>query len=155
MNGLHKPLLKAKHPSKPKKPLSRFRLLPGFFPIVVSLVVSACANEKPNKLLSKMFSPEACIGQIDWYSVGMSDGQLGVEPGYFGIYEKSCARKSRVPDRDAYFEAYKIGLRSYCDPENIYKLARRGAVSIGACEETPAIKNAVQKGFANLLEQSN
>lgn len=123
--------------------------------MVFALCVSspALANDFSNGFFSKWFSPESCIGKIDWFQVGMADGSRGIEQSYFSVYEQLCARRSKTPDREAYFTAYRQGVRSYCDPENIYKLARSGAVVISACEDSAVIRKAVQDGFANLLEQ--
>ncbi|WP_370246365.1 DUF2799 domain-containing protein [Ruegeria sp. AU67] len=93
------------------------------------------------------------MARIDWFQAGMSDGRLGIEPSYFSVYEQLCARRSKTPDREAYFAAYREGVRSYCNPKNIYQIARTGAVAIGACEDSAVIRKAVQDGFANLLEQ--
>ncbi|WP_217356444.1 DUF2799 domain-containing protein [Ruegeria arenilitoris] len=131
-----------------KKPL----LYCVYVAVAVCVGGTASASDKPSGLFSKMFPPEACVGKIDWSQVGLSDGRLGVEASYFNVYEQLCARRSQKPDKNAYFDAYREGIRSYCTPENIYQLARRGAVAIGACEDTAQIRKAVQDGFANLLE---
>lgn len=110
------------------------------------------ADEKLNKLFSIFVSPETCRGKIDWYAQGLSDGQVGWESSYFRVYQRNCSRRSRTPDEKAYFRGYEIGIRSYCDPENIYQLARTGAVAISACNETPGLHDAIQRGFSNLLE---
>ena len=123
--------------------------------MVLSLCVGgpASASDTFNGVISKLFPPESCVGKIDWSQVGMSDGRLGIEPSYFSVYEQLCAHRSKTPDREAYFTAYREGLRSYCNPENIYQIARTGVVAIGACEDSTVIRKAVQDGFANLLEQ--
>ena len=123
--------------------------------MVLSVCVGgpASASDTYNGYFSKWLPPESCVGKIDWFQVGMSDGRLGIEPSYFSVYEQLCARRSKTPDREAYFTAYREGVRSYCNPENIYQIARTGAVAIGACEDSAIIRKAVQDGFANLLEQ--
>ncbi|WP_170765449.1 DUF2799 domain-containing protein [Ruegeria lacuscaerulensis] len=114
---------------------------------------TASASDKSSGIFSRFFSPEICIGKIDWFEVGLSDGRLGIEPGYFSVYEQLCKRWSKRPDKKAYFKAYHEGIRSYCTPENIYQLARTGAVAISACEDSYVLRKAVQDGFANLLKQ--
>jgi len=123
--------------------------------LVSSLCVGgpASASDTFNGFISKLLPPESCVGKIDWFQVGMSDGRHGIEPSYFSVYEQLCARRSKKPNREAYFTAYSEGIRSYCSPENIYQIARTGAVAIGACEDSAVIHKAVQDGFANLLEQ--
>lgn len=116
----------------------------------VSAGASANASENFDKLLSNFLRPETCIGRIDWFDVGLSDGKLGFEREYFGVYEEACARRFRAPDKQAYFEAYNIGIRSYCDPDNIYRLALGGSVVTTSCEQTPALREAVQRGFVDL-----
>lgn len=125
----------------------------GIVMLGVSVGCTAFASDKSGRQSSKMFPPENCIGKIDWSKVGMADGRLGIEPGYFNYYVQRCARWSRKPDKEAYFQAYQQGIQSYCTPENIYQLARSGAVAIDSCKNTAAIRKAVQDGFANLLNQ--
>lgn len=132
---------------------TKSRLFFGCMVLALCSSGPASANDTPNGFFSKWLSPEACIGKIDWFQVGMADGSMGIESSYFSVYEQLCARRSKRPDREAYFKAYRQSVRSYCDPENIYKLARSGAVVISACEDSAVIRKAVQDGFANLLEQ--
>ena len=117
-----------------------------------TLAFSANAGERQHRYFPRLFKPETCIGKINWTEVGFDDGSAGIESSYFEVYEKRCAARFRSPDKAAYFRAYNVGIQSFCDPQNIYQLARSGAVAIGACEETPEIVSAVQRGFANLLK---
>lgn len=125
----------------------------GIMVLGVSVGCTASASDKSDRQSWKVFSPENCIGKIDWSQVGLADGRLGIEPSYFNFYVQRCARWSRKPDKKAYFQAYQRGIMSYCTPENIYQLARSGAVAIDSCKNTAAIRKAVQDGFANLLNQ--
>ncbi|WP_170565438.1 DUF2799 domain-containing protein [Ruegeria atlantica] len=152
MKNKHSLTTTRKQPLKLGISIRSSALLMSLIAICLSSGHSASAGEGPPGLFSRLFQPETCTAKIDWSEVGLSDGRLGVERSYFGVYEKLCARRSRTPDKQAYFQAYRIGIKSYCDPENIYRLARTGAVAIGACEETPAILNAVQNGFANIRD---
>mgnify|MGYP000247640286 CR=1 FL=1 len=117
----------------------------------ISAAMPASAEKTRNSFLSSFFPVEACIGKIDWYSVGLSDGKLGIEADYFEVYKQLCSRKSRSPDEQAYFKGHELGLQSYCKPENIYQLARTGVVAIGACKKSSAINEARQRGFNELL----
>lgn len=125
----------------------------GCIAFAVCVAATASASDKSNGLLSRIFPIEECFGKIDWFQVGLSDGKVGIELSYFSVYERQCARRSRVPDKRAYLEGYDEGVQAYCSPENIYQLARTGAVAIGACEDSHTIRKAVRDGFANLKKR--
>ncbi|WP_298855739.1 DUF2799 domain-containing protein [uncultured Ruegeria sp.] len=142
-----------KEPKRLKKQLAKPLACSAIVAFGVCFGGAVHASDESSGLFSKMFPPENCIGKIDWSKVGLADGRLGIEPSYFSFYEKRCALRSRIPDKEAYFEAYHRGIRSYCTPENIYKLALGGAVAIDSCEKTSVILKAVQDGFAEHLKQ--
>ncbi len=131
----------------------------GILAFSLGIFLACCTAAYPTTIEAKPISnfkqlySKKCRGPIDWHAVGFHAGTVGIEEGYFSDFQRFCARFGKVPDKATYFEAYKLGISQYCSPGNIYQLARQGAVAVSACEDKPAIRQAIRDGFSNLIKK--
>lgn len=95
-----------------------------FLPIaVISSVsfISSCAS----------MSPQECQ-TANWKQIGERDGQSG-RSSRIASHHKACSKVNIAPNQNLYNFGYKKGQKIYCQPENIYENALKGAGSYRVC----------------------
>lgn len=68
----------------------------------------------------------------DWYSVGERDGRDG-QKSQLGDYAKACEKANVLPDPVEYAKGRDAGLRTYCTPQNGYRVGRDGQSYRNVC----------------------
>jgi hypothetical protein len=89
---------------------------------VVLFCVSGCAT----------LSEKQCK-QGDWYDVGLRDGAEGYGGDRLTKHTDACREYSIIPNREAYEKGRGEGLKSYCAPDNAYRIGRSGGYYRGGC----------------------
>ncbi len=88
----------------------------------VLLMFAGCAS----------LSKAQCL-EGDWYEIGLSDGESGVESDRFNGYVDTCAKYGVVPDFAKYSEGRTKGLEFFCTRSNGYSEGRQGRVYRKVC----------------------
>lgn len=119
-----------------------------FKPLAVAtcvFILSSCAS----------LSPEQCRN-ADWRQIGFTDGANGEPASRLQSHASACAKADIKPDLDAYLSGRLEGLLSYCQPENGFKVGRRGRPdNVGDCPphlRTPFLDQYRQGREINALE---
>lgn len=79
------------------------------------VVLSGCAS----------LSQEECLTG-DWQGIGYRDGLQGKTEAYLAEHQSACAEYKVSLNLADYLQGRKEGLKSYCRPENGYRLGRQG-----------------------------
>lgn len=74
---------------------------------------------------------ECLVG--DWHTVGFEDGAKGTNVTRIADYRKACAKYSVAPDLDSYRNGYELGLQTYCQESNGFRVGSSGARYPGVC----------------------
>ncbi|MBE9609370.1 DUF2799 domain-containing protein [Chitinilyticum piscinae] len=84
----------------------------------------------------------------DWYGIGLRDGQAGRDS-QIAQHAEACAELGIKPRLDLYNRGRTEGLRSYCTPENGYRVGLAGSASGNICpaENQAAFLAAYQRGY--------
>lgn len=84
----------------------------------------------------------------DWRAIGLEDGAAGRALERLGEHRKACAKHGVAPDTDRYIAGRTEGLRTYCTPDNGYRVGRAGEPYRGVCSElsAPAFVAAYDRG---------
>lgn len=80
------------------------------------IVLSGCAS----------LSQEECLTG-DWQGIGYRDGLQGKSEAYLAEHQSACAEYQVSLNLEDYLQGRKEGLKSYCQPDNGYRLGRHGA----------------------------
>jgi hypothetical protein len=80
-----------------------------------ALGLSACATLNETECRS-----------VDWYDLGVRDGNSGYTPGRLDEHRDACAEYGLGPDARAWRNGYETGLLDYCVADNGYRVGRRG-----------------------------
>ena len=91
----------------------------------VLLMLAGCAS----------LSKAQCL-EGDWYEIGLSDGESGVESDRFNGYVDTCAKYGVVPDFAKYSEGRTKGLEFFCTRSNGYSEGRQGREYHNVCSGT-------------------
>ncbi|WP_415892971.1 DUF2799 domain-containing protein [Neptuniibacter sp. PT8_73] len=86
------------------------------------LVLSGCAS----------LSQEECLTG-DWQGIGYRDGLQGKTEAYLAEHQSACSEYLVSLNIDDYLRGRKEGLKSYCQPDNGYRLGRQGAEYAYVC----------------------
>jgi hypothetical protein len=89
---------------------------------LVTAVLGGCAA---------MNKQECLVG--DWHTVGFEDGAKGVNVTRIADYRKACAKYSVAPDLDSYRGGYELGLQTYCQESNGFRIGSSGGRYQGVC----------------------
>jgi uncharacterized protein DUF2799 len=103
---------------QPTSPTTRCYCLPA----LVMAVLGGCAA---------MNKQECLVG--DWHTVGFEDGAKGINVTRIADYRKACAKYSVAPDLDSYRNGYALGLQSYCQESNGFRIGAAGGRYQGVC----------------------
>ncbi|WP_415904810.1 DUF2799 domain-containing protein [Neptuniibacter sp. QD48_55] len=79
------------------------------------VVLSGCAS----------LSQEECLTG-DWQGIGYRDGLQGKTEAYLAEHQSACAEYKVSLNLEDYLQGRKEGLKSYCQPDNGYRLGRQG-----------------------------
>lgn len=91
--------------------------------VACAVLLSSCAS----------LTPEQCRN-ADWRQIGYADGVNGTPAARIQDHAKACAKVDAKPDMEAYLSGRMEGLLSYCQPENGFKVGRRGRPdNVGDC----------------------
>lgn len=63
----------------------------------------------------------------DWRGIGFEDGVNGRGPERLASHREACAGVGVTPDQSAWLAGRQEGLRHYCQPQNAYRVGRKGA----------------------------
>jgi hypothetical protein len=63
-------------------------------------------------------------GKADWYAIGQRDGREGHPDDRWTDYQGACRDKGPAPDREAYENGRREGLREYCTDANGFRIGR-------------------------------
>ena len=99
-------------------------------------------------------TPQECLS-ADWQAIGYEDGAAGRGLDTLGKHRRACAEVGVTPDLAAYEAGRQRGLRTFCRPENAYRLGREGYAYAGVCPEDlePDFMYALNEGlFVHRLE---
>ena len=88
----------------------------------VLLMLAGCAS----------LSKAQCL-EGDWYDIGLSDGESGMDSARFDEYVDTCAKYDVVPDFAKYSEGRTKGLEFFCTRSNGYSEGRQGRVYRNVC----------------------
>jgi hypothetical protein len=77
-------------------------------------------------------SKQECLVS-DWHTVGFEDGARGANVTRIADYRKACAKYSVAPDLDSYRGGYALGLQTYCQESNGFKIGSSGGRYEGIC----------------------
>jgi hypothetical protein len=69
----------------------------------------------------------------DWHTVGFEDGAKGTNVTKIAGYRKACAKYGVAPDLDSYRSGYALGLQTYCQESNGFKVGSSGRRYEGVC----------------------
>jgi hypothetical protein len=69
----------------------------------------------------------------DWHTVGFEDGAKGTSVTRISAYRKACAKYSVAPDLDGYRSGYDLGLQTYCQESNGFRIGSSGGQYQGVC----------------------
>ena len=69
----------------------------------------------------------------DWHTVGFEDGAKGANVTRIADYRKACAKYGVAPDLDAYRNGYALGLQTYCQESNGFRIGSGGGRYEGIC----------------------
>jgi len=86
------------------------------------VVLSGCAS----------LSQEECLTG-DWQGIGYRDGLQGKTEAYLAEHQSACADYQVSLNLEDYLQGRKEGLKSYCQPDNGYRLGRQGAEYAYVC----------------------
>jgi hypothetical protein len=111
----------------------RFRLI--LLLLVVTGSLTACARADVRD-----------CHHADWFGIGQRDGLAGVPIEIFESYLTACRDPGPVPDREAYANGRRDGLRTYCTDRNGFKVGRGNGVYHHVCP--PALEWAFLAGRA-------
>lgn len=82
----------------------------------------------------------------NWKDIGFNDGANGRSV-WLKSRSEVCAKANITPNKQAYFEGYKIGSRLYCTIENGVDYGRTGHdLPIGVCTD-PILAKRFQRGY--------
>ena len=70
---------------------------------------------------------------VDWYQLGIQDGQQGKLADLFDEHKESCKRYGILPDRSQYLDGRNVGLLEYCQLGNAFRTGMNGEEYKGAC----------------------
>jgi hypothetical protein len=73
----------------------------------------------------------ATCAAADWRQLGYQDGATGRSAGHFAIRQQLCANYGYEANAEAYNAGHGEGIRTFCRPEQAYRLGEEGR-SIGA-----------------------
>ncbi|WP_415902448.1 DUF2799 domain-containing protein [Neptuniibacter sp. QD29_5] len=79
------------------------------------VVLSGCAS----------LSQEECLTG-DWQGIGYRDGLQGKAEAYLAEHQSACAEYKVSLNLEDYLQGRNEGLKSYCQPDNAYRLGRQG-----------------------------
>jgi hypothetical protein len=109
------------------------KIIRSLLMLIASAVLAGCAA---------MNESECRVG--DWYGAGLRDGQQG-EQSRIAEYADACGKLGIAPILADYQAGRQQGLRSYCQPENAYRLGRRGASYGNVC--APELQRAFLREY--------
>jgi hypothetical protein len=69
----------------------------------------------------------------DWHTVGFEDGAKGTNVTRMADYRKACAKYGVSPDLDSYRGGYALGLQTYCQESNGFRIGSGGGRYEGIC----------------------
>jgi hypothetical protein len=69
----------------------------------------------------------------DWHTVGFEDGAKGANVTRIAAYRKACAKYGVAPDLDSYRSGYGLGLQTYCQESNGFRIGSSGGQYEGVC----------------------
>ena len=107
-------------------------------PVLLALLAAGCSQ------LSVSERSAAC-GTTDWYSYGLTDGQLGVPETERADLIAQCSEVGQPVDLAAYRSGHTAGLEEYCDAETGYEAGREGRRYRDVC--TGAAEVAFLQGY--------
>ena len=70
---------------------------------------------------------------VDWYRLGVHDGQQGEVANLLDEHKDSCKRYGILPDRSQYLEGRDAGLLEYCRLGNAFRAGLNGEEYKGVC----------------------
>ncbi|WP_341502317.1 DUF2799 domain-containing protein [Gallaecimonas sp. GXIMD4217] len=81
-------------------------------------------------------SPEYCA-TLDWQTQGEADGADGL-PARPGHWLNQCSAQDAEASERAYLLGWAAGNANYCQPDNGYKVGRKGREYLGVCQDDSA-----------------
>lgn len=105
--------------------------------LACSLLIAGCAS----------MSEDECR-HADWYDQGMRDGQQGSALSRVESHREACSKVGVAPDFARYQEGHRVGIRSYCTPDNGLRQGREGRSYQRSCpaELEPAFLDRYRAG---------
>lgn len=91
------------------------------------LVLSGCAT----------LSREECVAG-NWHQIGVQDGQNGRYVSRINDHRSACRDTPAIIDEAAYRAGRQIGLRSYCTPQNGFRIGSSGNNAANVCPASTA-----------------
>ena len=70
---------------------------------------------------------------INWYDFGYQTGLDGRSSSNITREANICRGSSTPPDEDRALDAYRVGLRNHCTPENAFRVGQRDGTLSTAC----------------------
>jgi len=70
---------------------------------------------------------------VDWYQLGLQDGQQGKPADLLNEHKESCKRYGILPDRSQYLNGRNAGLVEYCQLGNAFRAGLNGDEYKGVC----------------------
>lgn len=96
--------------------------------------ISMCAALACLTLLSgcSTLNEQECRS-VDWYRLGVKDGQQGEPVNLLEEHKDSCMRYGISPGRSQYLEGRDVGLMEYCQLGNAFRAGMNGDEYKGVC----------------------
>ena len=99
-------------------------------------------------------SQEECLTG-DWHGIGYSDGVQGKVESVLAEHQEACSEYQIKLDLQDYLNGRQQGLKTYCKPDNGYRLGLNGSTYHYVCPETDqsAFLSMYSKGKAQYDQQ--
>jgi hypothetical protein len=107
------------------------------------LVLSGCAT----------LSREQCLAG-DWHQIGVQDGHHGHYASRLNDHRSACRDTPAIIDEAAYRAGRQIGLRSYCTPQNGFRVGSSGNSAPNVCPSDMAANFLQAHGFGHDVYQA-
>lgn len=102
-------------------------MLKYFLVLASALILMSCAS---------LTEDECRAG--NWESIGFVDGTNGRLQSYIAEHGKACSDFGVVPDTATWLRGRLEGLKTYCTPQSVYEVGRRGREMNPVCSAEQA-----------------